>query len=302
MIEIDFLNKRPHVHKKILRLWILFLFLSSKSVFSEINAAKDPRLYLNFPFAGAQALSNGGIAAPGDSSSPSVNPALLSVSQQNYEIFTQYGFSGDINSLNLGIKDNVSTEVSAEFRVHQLLGENQEDRQRRMSLALSYLLHKIPLSIGMTINFDQYNLDKWNSSGTSSRFSANLGSVYECKVGDQPLFLGFAVNRLNDSTLPTTFDFGLSAPIYNGIYYTSLDSILDVDGKWKEQFGVQLQANKYFEMKGSFGYNISSQQIYYGAGLFFNAPVLHVYYGIARLDLNDKTLWQTAGLSINLSM
>lgn len=266
------------------------------------HATEDSRLYLNFPFASAQALSRGGVAAPGDASSLNVNPALLSVSQKNYEIYSQYGFAGHINSLNLGVKDAVSSPVAAAFQIQQLFGNSSKKRQRRFSLGLSYLLNEIPLSLGMSVNFDQYNLVEITDGGDDSRFSANFGAVYELHIKEQPVFAGFSIRGINDPIMPTIYNLGLSTPFYDGIYFLNVDSSVDAKQSWREQAGIQVHANKYLDIKGSVGYNVSSHTPYYGAGIFFNAPVLHVYYSVAKIDLGDKTFWQTAGISINLAM
>ncbi len=59
-------------------------------------------------------------------------------------------------------------------------------------------------------------------------------------------------------------------------------------------------AQDFLEMRGSVGYNSRYSRSFWGAGVYLNAPVLHLYYSVHSPDEKNPKTTHVFGLEIFL--
>lgn len=257
---------------------------------------------LNAPHSTLSALSNAGAAAPGDASMVDANPALLAAFKKEYYFFSGVAWQNEFESFEIGAFDSTTSSLAASLKVRQTI-PNGIAKDRSFQLGLGYQIPQIQnLSIGLSGEYQQLSLiETWSSN--QKNFNLGTGVLYQINFNDSsPLFLGLSSRKIFDRESATTFDFGLSKNVLNGFYTLSADTLLNSkNGLQSLVSGMSITINKFFDIKGSIGYNPKMNEFFWGSGIFFNGPVLRVYYTLVKPDSSDKTLRQTAGVHLALS-
>ncbi|KAB8028099.1 hypothetical protein [Fluviispira multicolorata] len=250
------------------------------------------------------ALSGAGAAAPGDASMVDANPALLPALKKEYYFFGGAALQNQVDLMELGIFDSSSTPIAAVFRARETFLNDDINRDRRFTLGLAYQMTQIKnLSIGVSGEYQQLNLsEKWKWDKENYRIGAGLFYQIDLASG-RPIFLGLSSNGMFDKFNPTVFDAGVSTVILDGYYTVNADALFDSNsGFLSAVSGLNVAVHKFFDIKGSVGYNPRESRFFWGTGIFFNGPVLRLYYTLVKTDSNDTTLRQTAGAQIALSL
>lgn len=264
----------------------------------------SPSPTLSEPTASASAYSGLGVAAPGDYSSFDVNPALGPALKKQYLVFGDFIWQQNAHLISGGIFDNTTTSVGTVVRVRESLPVNGDSRDRRFTLGLSYQIPQTHLSFGLTTDYEQLSVYNMTSSIETNVF-LGTGAFYELFSGRAvPLFLGVSTNRLFDTYGPSQYNVGLAASFLNGFYVVSADTLSsERTGLTKVGAGLHIAANSFFDLKGSYGYLTKDRKNVWGAGFFFHAPILQVFYTVSRFDGDAiNTFHQTAGCGINLTL
>ena len=277
---------------------------STLPAFADTVKVLPPSHYLTEPTASLAAYSGLGAAMPGDYSAIDVNPAIMSAFRNQYLIFADTAKDAHTGLLDFGVLDSASTEVAASVRFRQSIPGYEEQRDRRLSLALSYEIPKTNLSLGVSFDYEQLSLSSFSKYNDSNYFGG-IGFLYEYITSSgRPFFVGVGVNHISDSYIPVQYDIGLSTTFFDGFYAISLDTLLASEGGLQQvSSGLDIIANRFLDLKGSFGYRPKIKKNVWGAGIFFHAPVLQVFYTFASSDSNVTTkIRQTAGLALNFAM
>lgn len=270
--------------------------------FGCLNQARSiaPSL-LESPAGTANASSGTGVAAPGDASVGDINPALLPVIKKQYTIFTNGSYSKDFDALEFGLLDSLmSSEVAALVRVRETIPSDLIKRDRRASLALGYEPKNSAFSVGMIANYDWLELLALRKY-ESSNWNLGLGGLYKLHLASgHYLFFGTSLLRLFDSKEKPFIDTGMSLEAFDGFYTFHGDLVAStVSGVQKGVIGIILHTKNYLDLRGSVGFNPENRRVFWGSGIYFGGPRINLYYSIARVDDDDTTPRQVAGLSIS---
>jgi len=87
----------------------------------------------------------------------------------------------------------------------------------------------------------------------------------------------------------------------DGFYALSIDGLSsNISGFQKVVGSLDVIANQFLDLKASYGYLTKNEKPVWGAGIFFHAPVIQLFYTFASSDSDDTTtLRQTAGCALN---
>ncbi|MES2615977.1 MAG: hypothetical protein V4591_11255 [Bdellovibrionota bacterium] len=278
-------------------------FVLSALAATNSNSKTPPPSYaLDLPTASLAAYSGLGAAAPGDYSSADVNPAIMSAFKKQYVLFGDTSWQHYDNLVGGGIFDNTTTSIATLLHVRESVPNDIDSRDRRFTLGLSYQIPKTNLSLGLTANYEQLVLTNLTSSSSSYNYFAGTGFLYEyiMKSG-RPIFIGVGVNKIFDTDSSIEYDTGISTAFFDGFYSLSLDGLSsNISGLEKVVGSLQIVANQYLDLKGSYGYLTKDQKNAWGAGIFFHAPVIQLFYTFASSDIGDtNSVRQTAGCALN---
>jgi hypothetical protein len=283
-------------------LGILFFQINSwGSSFSlqEIPPSKS----LSLPTASLAAYSGVGAASPGDYSSADVNPAILSALKRQYTIFGDTAWQRHINLMDVGVLDSTTTHVATLIRVRESVPSDEDTRDRRFGLGLSFRVPKTSLSVGLSLDYEELMLSSLTSY-KAENFFGGAGLFYEYVTkSERPIFAGVSINRLFDTYNDPNYDAGLATAFLKGFYTVGIDGLFtSLSGLQKVVSTMSIAANPFLDLKGSYGYDILAKKQVWGAGIFFKAPVLHLFYTFANSDSSDTTtLRQTAGFAFNFA-
>ena len=272
---------------------------SSNSISAPIVIPPSPSLYE--PTAALAAYSGLGAAAPGDYSSTDVNPAITSALKKQYLLFGDTSWQQYDNLVDFGILDNTSTEVATLIRVRESVPNDFDTRDRRFTLGLSYQIPKTTLGFGVTMDYEQLTLTSLTASSAYNYFGG-IGFLYQyTSSSGRPFFIGAGMNRIFDAYNPIEYDVGISTTFLKGFYALSLDGLSsNISGLEKIVGSLDVIANQFLDLKGSYGYLTKDKKAVWGAGIFFHAPVIQLFYTFASSDSNDTTTpRQTAGCALN---
>lgn len=282
------------------------IFFVSTALAAKRNSTSTvvpPSSSLYLPTGSLAAYSGLGAAAPGDYSSVDANPAIMSAFKKQYVLFGDASWQTDTNVVGGGIIDNSTTDVATLIRVRESVPNDYDTRDRRFTLGLSYQIPRTNLSLGLSADYEQLTLTNLTSSDESN-FFAGIGFLYEYVTSSgRPFFVGAGINRLFDIYSPVTYDTGISTTFFDGFYSVSLDALsTNASGFQKVIGSVQVVANRFFDLKGSYGYLTKDKKPAWGAGFFFHAPVIQLFYTFASSDSGDTSkIRQTAGCALNFA-
>lgn len=260
-----------------------------------------PSASLYEPTASMAAYSGLGAAAPGDYSSTDANPAITSAFRRQYLIFGDTSWQTHDNLVDFGILDNTSTAVATLVRVRESVPNDFDTRDRRFTLGLAYQIPKTNLGFGVTMDYEQLTLTSLTSSNNYNYFGG-VGFLYEyITASGRPIFVGAGMNRIFDAYTPAIYDTGISTTFLDGFYALSTDALSsNLSGLLKVVGSLDIIANQFLDLKGSYGYLTKDKKEVWGAGIFFHAPVIQLFYTFASSDSNDTTTpRQTAGCALN---
>ena len=266
-----------------------------------VEAAPRPSEQLTTPTASYQALSGAGAAAPGDVSQMDANPAILPALTKQYTLFGGTSWETHPDLLEAGVFDSMTSPVAAALRIRQTIPETPLSRDRRATLAMAYQLPRSGWSIGAMGDYEQLKVDGLTNEEETNAFGG-VGVFYNMKKPNlPPLFAGVGVTHLGDSFDPTRYDVGLGTSL--NAYDLSIDALADDDGGFKAYTGgLGIRANNFLELKASLGYNTEGERSFWGAGAFFKAPVLHLFYTLGKPDQDDAKVRQFLGLELSFSI
>jgi hypothetical protein len=263
------------------------------------NTGEDLTI-LDAPTGTWAALSGGGVAAAGDSSVIDVNPALLAAIEKQYTLFGAMSKQTHVNLWEAGILDNTTSALAGEIRVRQTI-PNETGRDRRISAALAGQVEKTNLSLGLGITWDQFGLNTTDFKYDSDNWSVSPGLLYQKTFrSGVPMFFGLSLVKLGDKYDPNYLYAGLSTSLFNRILSLNMDTRTSSESGFVSVIGgATVTAHDFLELRGSGGYNPRDARSFWGTGIFFNAPILHLYYTVARLDMDDTTVRHTLGLALS---
>jgi hypothetical protein len=291
----------PFKLKKIILVQFCF-----SSLFFSISAFADdvkPSSTLIAPTASFAASSGAGASAPGDASMMDANPAILPALKKQYSVFGGTSWQSNFDLIEVGVFDSTTTPVSMVIRGRETI-PNQVSRDRSFKVGLGYQIPALSnLSAGISAEYQQVGLtDNWAWQKTNYRVGAGL--FYQLNIpSGEPIFFGLSSNGLFDKYNATTFDLGISTVTLNRFYTINADVLFDSETGYQSVVGgVNILIQTYFDVKGSIGYNSKQARLFGGAGIYFKAPVLHLYYTLVKTDSDDTTLRQTAGVELAFSL
>lgn len=280
---------------------IPFVQLFTYIAFWNVSAyAENPALRI--PTGTLAAMSNAGAAASGDQSVVDINPAILPALKKQYTLFGNTAFQNQFNLIELGIFDSKTSAFSAVVKARETLPDSSTTRDRRATLGLAYQIPDTHLSFGLSGDYELIDLSSNFVYSTVNSFMG-AGVLYQWSFSEEhSLFLGASLTRLFDRVNPSVVDLGISTALFKGFYTFSLDALLNnISGTQSFAAGLNIAANEFLDIRGSFGYNPKDQNTFWGAGVFFNAPILHLYYTVSLFDTNvvsTTSPTQTAGLAL----
>ena len=276
------------------------------SIFFSISAfaeAVQPSPALTVPTSSFAASSGAGASAPGDASMMDANPAILPALKRQYSVFGGTSWQSNFDLVEAGVFDSSTTPVAMVIRGRETI-PNDTTRDRSFKVGLGYQIPTLKnLSVGLSGEYQQVSLtDVWTWQNTNYRMGAGL--FYQINVpSGEPIFFGLSTNGLFDKYNASIIDVGVSTVTLNGFYSLNADVLFDsLNGFQSVVGGVSILAQTYFDIKGSIGYNPKQARFFWGSGIFFKAPVLHLYYTLVKTDSDDTTLRQTAGVELAFSL
>lgn len=280
----------------------LTLLLSNASVFAE-----NPALHI--PTGTSAAMSNAGSAASGDQSVVDINPAILPALKKQYTLFGNVAFKSRLNLAEIGVFDSQTSALSAVVKARETIPDSDTTRDRRITVGLAYQVPDTKFSFGLSGDYELIDMPTNTKFTTVNSFFGG-GLLYQWNaLASYPLFLGLSVtNAFNRvSTSPAVFDAGLSTVFFDGFYTLSVDALINhTSGIQSFVSGLDIVANQFLDLRGSIGYNPKGKNVFWGAGVFFNAPVLHLYYTVSLLDPNvtnnDATSKDVATQTVGLAL
>lgn len=280
-------------------LFTFALFFNSRTFAED----RKPSYALDLPVSTSAAMNGVGAAAPGDVSVMDVNPALLSAIKKQYTLFGDTGWQKYLDVWDAGVFDSVSSPVAAALRARQSVPE-ETSRDVRYTLALAYQIPKTNVSFGVSGNMEHLGVSNYWSEHEDERYFFGTGVFYTYHFASgRPLFLGASVNKIFDKLLPVTADLGAAVPFFDGIYTASFDVLTNAkSGTRNFTAGLGIAVNPFFDLKGSVGYTPKDSRTFWGGGIFFNAPLLHLYYTFAKMDAEERELRHSAGCQLTFTM
>ncbi|APJ04673.1 hypothetical protein [Silvanigrella aquatica] len=287
--------------KKIILVQFCFsiLFISHSAFADNVK----PSAALNVPTSSFAAGSGAGASAPGDASVMDANPAILPALKKQYSVFGGTSWQNYFDLLEAGVFDSTTTPVAMVIRGRQTI-PNETSRDRSFKAAFGYQIPAIPnLSVGLSGEYQQLGLtDSWQWQNSNYRMGAGL--FYQINTSwQQPFFLGLSTNGLFDKYNASIIDVGVSTVALNQFYTLNADVLFDSKNGFQSVIGgVNILAQTFFELKGSVGYNPKNERFFWGSGIFFKGPLLHLYYTLVKTDSDDTTLRQTAGVELAFSL
>lgn len=262
--------------------------------------AENPALRI--PTGTLAAMSNAGAAASGDQSVVDINPAILPALKKQYTLFGNTALQNHFNLVEVGIFDSETSAFSAVIKARETIPDSTSTRDRRGTLGLAYQIPDTRLSFGISGDYELIDLSS-NTVYTTVNSFMGAGMLYQWSFSkENALFLGASVTRLFDRINPSIVDLGISLPVFKGFYTVSLDYLMNSkSGSQGVIGGLDIAANEFVDIRGSVGTNVRDKKTLWGAGIFFNAPILHIYYTISSFDDSMTTAsapTQTAGLAL----
>jgi hypothetical protein len=287
--------------KKIILVQFCFSVLSfSISAFAD---PVKPSPSLTAPTSSFAASSGAGASAPGDASMMDANPAILPALKKQYSVFGGASWQSNFDLVEAGVFDSTTTPVAMVIRGRETI-PNDTTRDRSFKAGLGYQIPALKnLSVGVSGEYQQLGLtDYWAWQNTNYRMGAGLFYQVNVPTGE-PIFFGLSTNGLFDKYNASIIDVGVSTVTLDRFYTINADVLFDsLNGFQSVVGGVSILAQTYFDIKGSIGYNPKQARFFWGSGIFFKAPVLHLYYTLVKTDSDDTTLRQTAGVELAFSL
>ncbi len=288
--------------KKIILVQFCFsaLFFSIPAFADEVK----PSSVLTAPTSSFAASSGAGASAPGDASMMDANPAILPALKKQYSLFGGTSWQSNFDLIEAGVFDSTTTPVAMVIRGRETIPNDTTSRDRSFKAALGYQIPAFKnLSLGLSGEYQQLSLtDRWAWQNTNYRMGAGL--FYQVIVpSGEPIFFGLSTNGLFDKYNASIIDVGVSTVTLDRFYTLNADALFDsVNGFQSFVGGVSILIQTYFDIKGSIGYNPKQARLFWGSGIYFKAPVLHLYYTLVKTDTDDTTLRQTAGVELAFSL
>ncbi len=288
--------------KKIILVQFCFstLFFSISAFANEVK----PSSALTAPTSSFAALSGAGASAPGDASMMDANPAILPALKKQYSVFGGTSWQSNFDLIEAGVFDSTTTPVAMVIRGRETIPNDTISRDRSFKVGLGYQIPALKnLSLGVSGEYQQLGLtDRWAWQNTNYRMGAGL--FYQLNVpSGEPIFFGLSTNGLFDKYNASIIDVGVSTVTLDRFYTLNADALFDsVNGFQSVVGGVSILIQTYFDIKGSIGYNPKQARFFWGSGIYFKAPVLHLYYTLVKTDSDDTTLRQTAGVELAFSL
>lgn len=286
---------------------IILVQFCFSNLFFLISAFADtavPSPALTAPTSSFAALSGAGASAPGDASMMDANPAVLPALKKQYTVFGGTSWQSNFDLVEVGVFDSTTTPIAMVLRGRETIPNDINSRDRSFKVGLGYQIPSIKnLSVGISGEYQQLALkDLWAWQNTNYRMGAGL--FYQVNLLNRnPIFFGLSANSLFDKYNANMIDAGVSTVALNRFYTFNADALFDsVNGFQSVVGGINILAQTYFDIKGSIGYNPKQARFFWGSGIFFNAPVLHLYYTLVKTDSDDTTLRQTAGVELAFSL
>lgn len=279
---------------------LCILNLSVSAFGSEVK----PSQVLNAPTSYLSAASGAGAAAPGDISMLDANPAILPALKKQYSVFGGTSWQEKLDLIEAGVFDSTTTPVAMALRARETIPSDTVTRDRSFTTAVGYQLPFLSnLSLGLSFEYQQLSLSKiW--AWQKQNYRLGLGAFYQINTPwKNPIFLGASTKGLFDKYNTTLTDIGISTTAFENYFTFSLDGLIDSKKGFQSIVsGVNVILSNFFEFRGSLGYNPKQDRIFWGSGIFFKGPVLHLYYTLVKTDSDDTTLRQTAGLELAFSI
>ncbi len=284
----------------------LVQFCLSNLMISFSSNAEDikPSKAINAPTSSFAASSGAGASAPGDASVMDANPAILPALKKQYSVFGGGSWQKDFDLIEAGVFDSTTTPVAMVFRGRETIPNDTRTRDRSFKVGLGYQIPSIPnLSVGLSGEYQQLSLFE-NWSWKKDNYLMGAGLFYQINLSpENPLFLGLSTNGLFDKYNANITDVGVSIVTLNKYVTLSTDALIDSNNGFQSVVGgINIATESYFDLKGSIGYNPNHSRFFWGSGIFFKAPVLHLYYTLVKTDSDDTTIRQTAGVELAFSL
>ncbi len=241
----------------------------------------------------------------GDVSMMAANPATLAALKKQYTVFGNASWQYNLDLVEAGVFDSTVTSVAFALAARETLPTETRTRDRSIKVAAAYQLKDIfdDLILGLSYDFQQLSLtDKW--AWQNDNHLMGVGALYRIKSPwDKYIFLGLSQKGLFDKYNSSLTDVGVSTTAFENYYIFNIDALIDSKKGFQSVVtGVNIVLPQYFELKGSIGYNPKQDRIFWGSGIFFKGPLLHLYYTLVKTDSDDTTLRQTAGLELAFSI
>ncbi len=276
------------------------LLLVSCEAFCNTVVPPFPSLFL--PAGSLAAFGGGDAASQGDISAMDTNPALLSALHKQYAVFGEASWQKYADLVGLGLFDNSTTSFATVLRVRESIPNASALRDRRFTLASSYQVPKTHFSLGAGLNYEQLSLSNLTTY-TYDAYYGTLGALYEyVSPGGHPIFFGVGLDKLFDMYGPVVYNAGISTTFGKGFYAFGLESVSsNLSGLQKLLGNVTVNASEFLELKTSCGYAFKDRLVVWGAGVFFHAPILELFYTISNSDPNTPGYRQSVGTSLNFT-
>ena len=282
---------------------VQFCFLNFVISFYAFASDPKPSKTITAPTSSFAASSGAGASAPGDASMMDANPAILPALKKQYSVFGGTSWQNDFDLIEAGIFDSTTTPVSMVIRGRETIPSDKISRDRSLKIGLGYQIPAIPnLSVGGSFEYQQLSLFKiWDWK--SENYLMGAGLFYQLNVIDNnPIFLGLSTKGLFDKYNDNIVDIGASIVTLNNLVTLNSDALFDSNNGFQSIVSGANIAKTFLELKGSLGYNPTKARIFWGSGIFFKAPVLHIYYTLVKADSDDTTIRQTAGVELAFSL
>lgn len=290
---------------KLKKIFLVQLCLSNFCIsFSVFAADPKPSKVLTAPTSSFAALSGAGASASGDASMLDANPAILPALKRQYFVFGGGSWQSNFDLVEAGVFDSTTTSVAMVIRGREIIPNDERARDRSFKVGLGYQIPAIDnLSLGISGEFQQISLFE-NWAWRKENYLMGVGLFYQINIPNgNPIFLGLSSNGLFDKYNANIVDVGISTVTLDKFVILNADALFNSDNGFQSIVGgVSIVAQTYFDLKGSIGYNPNQGRFFWGSGIFFKAPVLHLYYTLVKTDSDDTTLRQTAGVELAFSL
>ena len=263
-----------------------------------------PSSVLTLPTSYLAAGSGAGASAPGDASMLDANPAILPALKKQYSVFGSGSWQNKLDLVEAGVFDSTTTPIAMAIRARETIPTDTLTRDRSFTAAAGYQLPFLTnLSLGLSFEYQQLSLiDKW--AWQNENYRLGVGAFYQVNTPwKNPIFLGVGTRGLFDKYNSNITNVGISTYAFDNYFTFNVDGLIDSKSGFQSLItGVNILIQTYFELRGSIGYNPKQDRIFWGSGIFFKGPVLHLYYTLVKIDSDDTTLRQTAGLELAFSI